>query len=77
MVPLDCGCRDPWRPCRCTQPPLSQRWVDASAATARHLLAGGHVPLLELEVLRALYRRGGDDRELAQEIYELAGGEVA
>jgi hypothetical protein len=35
------------------------------------------VPLLELEVLRALYRRGGADRELADLLHQLTRGEVA
>ena len=74
---LACGCCSDPLPCRCTRPPLSDRWVDAGADAARHVLANGCVPLLELEVLRALYRRGGDDRQLAQELYELAGGVVA
>lgn len=72
-VPLACGCRDPW-PCRCSRPPLSQKMIDAGRDAARHLLEAGQVPLLELEVLRALYRRGGNDRVLAAELYELVGG---
>jgi hypothetical protein len=56
---------------------MSDRWVDAGAATARHFLEVGFVPLLEVEVLRALWRRGGDDRQLAQELYTLAGGDAA
>jgi hypothetical protein len=75
MVPLDCGCPDPW-PCNCTQPPLSDRWVDAGRDAARHLLEVGHVPLLKLEVLRALYRRGGDDRALAEMLHVATGGEI-
>jgi hypothetical protein len=51
--------------------------IDASAAAARHLLQRGHTPLLEIEVLQALYRRGGDDRALAEELHELTHGEVA
>ena len=75
MPPLDCGCADPW-PCRCGRPPLSERKVDAGADAARHILGVGCVPLLRLDVLRALYRRGGDDRRLAEELYELAGGDT-
>jgi hypothetical protein len=51
--------------------------VDAGAQAARHILETGYVPLLQLDVLRALYRRGGNDRRLAQELYELAGGDAA
>ena len=35
------------------------------------------IPLLELDTLRALWRRGGDDRVLAERLYELTGGVVA
>ena len=78
LTPLDCGCRDPLLACRCEPPPepLSERMVDAGADAARHILEIGCVPLLQLEVLRALYRRGGDDRQFAQELYTLAGGEA-
>jgi hypothetical protein len=56
---------------------MSDRWVEAGAAAAAHLLERGYTPLLELEVLRGLWRRGGPDRALAAELYELVGGEVA
>jgi hypothetical protein len=69
---LHCGCRDPW-PCRCTDPPPSQRMVDAGRAAARHLLEVGHTPILKPEVLRALWRRGGADRQLAQHLYNTEG----
>lgn len=76
LVALDCGCRDPW-PCRCTVPPLSDRSVDAGRAAALHVLEQGHVPLLEIEILRALYRRGGLDRQLAEQLHRLTGGRAA
>lgn len=72
-LPLDCGCRDPW-PCRCTEPPLTERWVDAGRDAALHILERGEVPRLELEVLRALYRRGGEDRALAELLHHAGGG---
>jgi hypothetical protein len=72
LPPLDCGCVDPWL-CRCDRPPLSERWVDAGAVGARHILEIGFVPLLEPAVLRALHARGGRDRALAQQLWELAG----
>ena len=75
-IPLDCACRDPW-PCRCTEPPLTERALDGWAAAARHLLAAGRMPLLPVEVLRSLYRRGGPDRALAEQLHELAGGRAA
>lgn len=78
LPPLDCGCRtrDPWI-CYCVPRPMSEKFIDAGAQAAHHLLDVGCVPLLQLDVLRALHRRGGDDRQLAQELYELAGGVVA
>lgn len=73
-VPLDCGCRDPWL-CRCTEPLLTERAVDGARDAAHHLLIVGTTPLLHVDALRALWRRGGDDRQLARELYELVGGE--
>ena len=54
---------------------MSDRWVDAGRDAAQHLLETGHLPLLELDVVRALWRRGGDDRQLARQLYGLAGGD--
>lgn len=76
VVPLDCGCPDGWI-CDCTSPPLTDRWVDAGRDAALHLLAQGLLPRLELEVLRALYRRGGRDRRLAQRLHAATGGTAA
>ncbi|WP_225594257.1 hypothetical protein [Mycolicibacterium fortuitum] len=76
IEPLDCGCGpDPWL-CRCTEPPLSDRMIDAGRDAALHLLECGRVPLLEIEVLQALWRRGGADRELAELLQKLTGGQV-
>jgi hypothetical protein len=50
--------------------------VDAGAAAAAHLLECGHTPLLKTEVLRGLWRRGGPDRALAQNLYVLVGGDT-
>jgi hypothetical protein len=72
LPPLDCGCRDPW-PCRCTEPPLSERAIDGYRDAARHIIEHGQTPLVPIEVLRALYRRGGSDRQLAKELHEAAG----
>jgi hypothetical protein len=76
VPPLDCGCPDPW-PCRCSQPPLSEKWINASRAAGERLLSLGCVPLLEIEVLQALWRRGGDDRAFAELLHKLTGGTVA
>jgi hypothetical protein len=76
LVSLDCGCGgDPWT-CRCTNPPLSEKMIDAGRDAALHVLDGGHVPLLEIEVLQALWRRGGSDRALAVQLHEMSGSEV-
>lgn len=71
-VPLACGCRDPW-PCRCGEGPPTDRMLDAGADAARHLVAAGYTPLLPADVLRALWRRGGHDRAMAQSLYGLGG----
>lgn len=76
MVSLDCGCADTW-PCRCTQPPLSDRAVDSYRDAAQHILSSGMCPVIPIEILRALYRRGGDDRGIAMEIHERSAGVVA
>ncbi|WP_205878773.1 hypothetical protein [Mycobacterium camsae] len=76
VAPLDCRCFDPW-PCRCSEPPLSDRRIDGGRDAALHILATGRVPLLEIEVLQALWRRGGTDRELAQLLHRLTNGAVA
>lgn len=75
-VPLDCGCRDPWV-CTCTEPPLSHVVVDGWRDSALHILDAGLLPRLPIEVLRALYRRGGRDRLLAEMLHDAIGGEVS
>jgi hypothetical protein len=74
MVPLDCGCIDPW-PCRCTTPPLTDHALDSWRDAAQHILATGRVPIVPLEVRRALWRRG--DRELAERLHDACGGQAA
>jgi hypothetical protein len=51
--------------------------IDAGRDAAQHVLNTGNVPLLELEILRALYRRGGDDRAFAEELHLLTGQAIA
>jgi len=59
-------------------PPLSERFIDGSRDAAVHIItATGKAPLLELEVLQALWRRGGVERRLAQRLFELTGGQIA
>jgi hypothetical protein len=76
MVPLDCGCGPDPLSCRCTEPPLSERMIDAGRDAAVHILNIGEIPLLEIETLRALYRRGGTDRVLAEMLHAATGGAV-
>ena len=73
--PLHCGCRDGWT-CRCTEPPLSEHALDGWRDAAQHVLAAGRMPLVPLEVRRALWRRDGADRELAVLLHQECG-EVA
>ena len=74
---LDCGCRDPWA-CRCgTVPALSDSQLDGWADAARYVMdTTGCTPMLPVDVLRGLWRRGGDDRALAEKL-RAAGGAVA
>lgn len=76
LVSLDCGCPDPW-PCRCSEPPLSDRMIDGGRDAALHVLSVGQVPLLAAEILQALWRRGGADRELAELLHRMTEGQVA
>jgi hypothetical protein len=76
LVPLDRGCRDPWV-CRCTEPALSEDALASWRDAAEHLLATVGMPVMPLEVRRALYRRGGRDRALAERLHRGCGGRVA
>lgn len=70
---LNCGCREV---CHCTQPPLSEKAIDGWRDAAQHVLDAGQMPVVPIEVRRALWRRGGDDRALA-EVLHRGCGEVA
>ncbi|MGW4581949.1 hypothetical protein ACWELP_24970 [Rhodococcus aetherivorans] len=62
---LACGCTDPWT-CRCDrESTLTEQRVDAHRAAAMHLLDAGLMPLVPVDALRELWRRGGEDRALA------------
>ena len=76
VAPLDCGCADPW-PCRCTEPPLSDHALDGWRDAALRVLFSGQLPLLPIEVRRALWKRGGPDRVLAEQLHAACDGEVA
>lgn len=76
VAPLDCGCPDPW-PCRCTEPPLTDAALDGWRDAALRILFNGQLPLLPIEVRRALWKRGGPDRVLAEQLHAACDGEVA
>lgn len=60
---LDCGCRED---CHC-EISLTDHELDGWAFAARTLLTtAGVQPAVPVEVLRALWRRGGEDRELVE-----------
>jgi hypothetical protein len=63
LVPMACGCPDPW-PCCCRQPPLSDRTLEAWADTVAHLRSHGLTPIVPPAVRQALNDYilvGGDD----------------
>jgi hypothetical protein len=73
LPPLRCGHRDPW-PCRCNlyrRHDNSDRWVDAGAAAARHLIECGLPPSFDLETLRAMWRQG--HHQVAQQCRDAYG----
>lgn len=73
-VPLDCGCRDGWT-CRCTEPPLTDDALDDWRDAAWHVLGTGNMPMVPLQIRRALWRRPAD-RELAELLHRGCGGAV-
>lgn len=76
MEPLDCGCGpDPWL-CRCTEPPLSEHAMDGWRAAINRTLPIG-TPIVPIEVLQRLYRNGGMDRQLAQQVWAATGSQVS
>ncbi|BBX63032.1 hypothetical protein MSAS_22060 [Mycobacterium saskatchewanense] len=75
--PMACGRhRDPWT-CRCSDPPPSELAITGAGAAARHLLAHGLLPLLPVDELRGLWRRGGHEQALARRLHDLTAGRAA
>jgi len=68
-----CGCvRDPdLDKHRCGARPLSDHQVDGWRAAAIGIIEDGYVPIVPVEVVRRLWKRGGRDRQLAQQLWEL------
>jgi hypothetical protein len=56
---------------------LSDCAIDGWRAAAEHVLATGRIPLLPMEVRRALWRRGGQDRDLAELLHQACDGAIA
>lgn len=72
LPPLQCGCADPSiHRCNGSEPD-DDLALDAWCATAEALLRLGTPPLVPRSVLRALWRRGGDDAALAQQLEQFA-----
>jgi hypothetical protein len=73
-----CGCiRDPGHDRHRCGDEITTSMVDGYRAAVLHLRAHGLLAAPDIAAMQALWRRGGDDRQLAQELYELAGGVVA
>ncbi|MFI9505620.1 hypothetical protein [Nocardia sp. NPDC052566] len=68
---------DPWViDLHCDDFRLTGKQLEAWGHAANHIGMDGNTPILPLEVLRALHRRGGADRILAERVYR-AGGVAA
>jgi hypothetical protein len=69
---LACGrCTDPWT-CRCyDDPEMSERYIDGYRDAALDLLSEGLTPAPNVEAMRILWRRGGNDQRLAVRLAEL------
>lgn len=66
---LDCGHRDPWT-CHHDPVTVSDQYIDGYRDAAQHLLANGMTPAPNLAAMRAMWRRGGPDRDLVRAIAE-------
>lgn len=75
LRPMLCGCRDPW-PCRHYEEPVSitDQFVDGYRDACEHLLAEGLTPAPNVDALRVMWRRGGQEQRLAMRITELWEG---
>lgn len=56
-----------------TRPTLTAHALDAWESAAYHLLDLGLTPAVPAEVRRALWGRGGSDRELAERLHRRCG----
>ena len=70
---MGCGCRDPWV-CKCRRSPVeSENQIDGWVAAIKHLLSADLLPLVPTDVLRQIWRRGGDYRSLAASVADVIG----
>jgi len=71
MRSLHCGCRDPWT-CRHYDEPvlLTDQFVDGYRDACEHLLAEGLTPAPNLDALRVMWQRRGEEQRLAIRIAE-------
>lgn len=67
MAPLDCGRPDPRHH---VELPLTERQLDGWRDAAETILAHGMTPILPVAAQRALWRRSGTDRELAERLHQ-------
>lgn len=68
--PLGCGCRDPWL-CRCRDTQRSSEvQADAYRDAVKHLAICGLGAAPQVDEMRVLWRRGGDDRKLVSDLTE-------
>lgn len=72
LEPLTCGCADPWIfGCDGTEP-ADDRGLDAWCAAAEALLRLDLPPIVPRWALRALWRRGGADAALAEQLEQFS-----
>lgn len=69
LAPMACGCPDPWT-CRCHEGEPSDHRVDGYNAAIRYLASHGLTAAPLLPEMRALWRRGNEERQLVQTIAE-------
>lgn len=72
LLPLDCGCHDVLG-CLCREVEITDRIVDGWQVASHHLLSMGLTPVVPVEIGRALWRRGGEDRKLVSDIASRGG----
>lgn len=63
---------DPWRRVHEDGEPTPTQ-LEAWCHAVSHLLSDGATPVVPAEVLRAMYRRGGQQRTLAENVHENGG----